>query len=172
MIITLTEALRLKNEVSNLIKTLHYRLNTSSHGTLTENDVDVTREEFSYPEVEQSLLNALSISEQLNEAISSANARLHVGDYVRKLQNAKLLHGVYLNSLSKSKASVNKRFETVGNTRETITVKFTPYVTSVAMKEKISTQKEAIRYLQGKIDQINQTTIELNFEYSDIENLS
>lgn len=173
MVITLTEALRLKNEISNSIKTLQYTINhNASLGTTTEDGENVTEDKEKFVAVEERLIKALSYSEEINNKISSFNRTSGVDDIVRKLQNTKLLLQVYNSVLPKSKPNKNTRFENLGNgTRKSITVVYTPEVTSKEVKDKISNVKNAIRDLQAKVEQANRNNVDLTFSYGDVENL-
>jgi predicted transcriptional regulator len=73
--------------------------------------------------------------------------------------------------LGKTKSTINKRFENLGTVRQSIEVVFSPYISSKDMKEKISKEKKIIREIQSEIEKLNQNTINVNFEYSDIESL-
>lgn len=66
MEITITEALRIKNEVSNAVKTLEYGVRTSSFGYTTEDGQIVSEDKDKFVDVETSLINALGLSEELN----------------------------------------------------------------------------------------------------------
>jgi len=173
MEITVTEALRLKNEISSSVKKLQYNLNhNTSMGKTTEDDEDVTQDQEKFAYVEESLIKALSISEEINHKIASFNREFNVDSTVRKLQNAKLLLQIYNSVLQKSKPSKSTRFENLGNgTRKSITVVYTPEVTSKEVKEKISHIKTAIRNFQTEIEKANTNILNLTFEYSDVENL-
>lgn len=91
MEITLTEALRIKNEISNTIKTLTYNIHQSSFGVTTEDSEIISASNEKFQEVEASLIRGLSYSEELNNAISTFNKETGVDAIVRKMQNAKLL---------------------------------------------------------------------------------
>ena len=70
MKITVTEALRLKNEVSNVIKTLNYSIHQSSFGETTEDDEIISQDKDKFQEVETALILGLSYSEELNNSLS------------------------------------------------------------------------------------------------------
>ena len=171
MEITVTEALRIKNEVSSAIKTLNYKIHSASFGITKEDGVVTSRDEDSFLDVEKSLIKGLTYSEELNNSISMFNKKLNVDTLVRKMQNSKLLLEVYTRNLGKTKPTINKRFENLGTVRQSIEVVFSPYISSKDMKEKISKEKKIIREIQSEIEKLNQNTINVNFEYSDIESL-
>ncbi len=171
MEITLTEALRIKNEISNTIKTLSYNINQSSFGTTTEDGEVISASNDKFQDVEASLIRGLSYSEELNNAISTFNRETGVDAIVRKMQNAKLLLDTYSRNLQKTKPTNQKRFENLGTVRKSIEIVYTPSVSSTDMKAKISTQKALSRELQSKVELLNQSKITVSFEFSDIESL-
>lgn len=172
MNVTLTEALRIKNELSTTIKTLSYKVQISSFGVTVEDGEVTSRDEDKFNDVEKLLLNGLSFSEELNNRISDFNKEFGIDKLVRKMQNAKLLLSIYTNSLSKTKATTQKRFENLGTVRKSIEVVYTPSVTSTSMKTKISDEKSNIRDLQSKIEKLNQKVIAISFDYDDLESLT
>ena len=171
MEITLTEALRIKNELSNTIKTLNYGVHQSSFGKTVEDGEVVSQDVEKFENVEASLIRALGYSEELNGRISEFNRTSAVDVTVRKMQNAKLLLEIYTRSLDKTKPKTNKRFENLGTVRKSIEIVYTPTVTAKAMKDRISTQKSLIRDFQSKVEKANQTKISVAFEYADLESL-
>jgi len=171
MEITLTEALRIKNELSNTIKTLNYGVHQSSFGKTVEDGEVVSQDVEKFENVEASLIRALGYSEELNGRISEFNRTSAVDVTVRKMQNAKLLLEIYTRSLDKTKPKTNKRFENLGTVRKSMEIVYTPTVTAKAMKDRISTQKSLIRDFQSKVEKANQTKISVAFEYADLESL-
>ena len=171
MEITITEALRIKNEVSNAVKTLEYGVRTSSFGYTTEDGQIVSEDKDKFVDVETSLINALGLSEELNNSISTFNKDKGVDVIVRKMQNAKLLLNIYTQNLQRTKPTKSKRFETVGNVRQNIEMEYIPYVSSKDMKGRMSKCKADIRDFQSQVEKLNQSKIEVSFSYADIENL-
>lgn len=171
MEITLTEALRIKNELANTVKKLNYSINQASFGVLTEDDEVVSEDKENFKDVEESLIKALNYSEELNNKISDYNKTSTVDSIVRKMQNAKLLLEIYTRNLEKTKPKKNKRFENLGTVRKSVEIVYTPSISSKDMKQKMSEQKTIVRELQTKVEQLNQSKISLNFEYIDLENL-
>jgi len=171
MEITLTEALRIKNDLSNTIKTINYSVNQASFGKTTEDGEVVSQDVEKFEVVEASLIKGLSISEELHNTISDFNKTSSVDKIVRKMQNAKLLLEVYSRNLDKTKPKQNKRFENLGTVRKSVEMVYTPSITSKDMKAKITEQKSIVRDLQSQVEKLNQLKINVSFEYSDIENL-
>ena len=173
MEISLTEALRLKNEISSSVKTLQHGVNYNvSYGTTTEDEENITEDKETFSAIEENLIKALSYSEEINQKIASFNRESNVDSIVRKLQNHKLLLQVYNSVLPRCKPSKSTRFENLGNgTRKAIKISFEPHMSSKEVKDKISSTKESIRTLQSKIETANNSKIDLSFSYKDIENL-
>jgi hypothetical protein len=171
MEITLTEALRIKNELSNIIKTLNYGVHQSSFGKTTEDGEVVSQDIEKFEDVEASLIRGLGFSEELHNSISDFNRASSVDKIVRRMQNSKLLLEIYSRSLDKTKPKTNKRFENLGTVRKSIEMVYTPSITSKEMKAKMAEQKAIARDLQSQVEKLNQSKIKVSFEYSDIENL-
>ncbi len=171
MEITLTEALRIKNELSNSIKQLNYSIHQSSFGKTVEDGEIISQDVESFENVEASLIRALGYSEELNGKISEFNRISAVDVIVRKMQNAKLLLDIYNRNLDKTKPKTNKRFENLGTVRKSIEIVYSPTITAKSMKDRITTQKAIIRDYQTQIEKANQTKISIAFEYSDLESL-
>lgn len=171
MEITLTEALRIKNELSTTIKTLNYGINQSSFGVLTEDGEIVSEDKEKFVDVETSLIKGLGFSEELNQAIASFNRTSSVDSIVRKMQNSKLLLDIYTRNLEKTKPKKNKKFENLGTVRKSIEVIYTPSVSSKDMKDRMAKQKSLYRELQSQVEKLNQSKISISFEYADLESL-
>lgn len=171
MEITLTEALRIKNELSNIVKTLNYSVHSASFGSTTEDGEVVSQDVVTFQDVETSLIKGLGYSEELSAKISSFNKDSSVDNIVRKMQNAKLLLETYTRNLEKTKPRTNKRFENLGTIRKSIEMVYTPSITSKDMKSRISTQKSLVRDYQSQVEKINQSKISVEFEYADLEAL-
>lgn len=172
MEITITEGLRLKNELSATIKNLTYKTYSASFGVTLEDNEITSKDADLFTDVENTLIKALEYSEELNNKLASFNKESGVDSVVRKMQNAKLLLNIYTSSLPKTKPSKQKKFENLGTVRKSVEIEFKPSITSSEIKEKISAQKVITRKLQTEIEQINQNTISVGFEYEDIENLT
>jgi hypothetical protein len=87
------------------------------------------------------------------------------------MQNAKLLLEIYTRSLPRTKPNKQKRFENLGTVRQSIEIVYNPFISSKEMKEKISSQKALTRDFQSKIEKLNQSKINVGFDYSDLEKL-
>jgi len=172
MELTLTEALRIKNEISNTIKTLSYSIHQASLGVTREDNQITSPDIDTFIEVEESLIKGLGYSEEINNAISRFNKESHVDVTVRKMQNAKLLLDIYMRNLSRTKPKTQKKFENLGTVRQSIEVVYTPLLTSKEMKERISTQKNLVRNFQKEVEAANQNKINVGFSYKDIESLT
>ena len=174
MKITVSEALRLKNELSNTIRTLQSETFRSPLGLTKEDDV-VTSDESDatkFNNVVERLQKALSYSEEINSKIASFNKENQIDDKVRAMQNNKLMLQVFENALLKTKATKTTKFENLGNgTRKSIKVEYTPTITSTEVKSKISNFKGKYRTIQNEIEVLNQGIIELSFSYENVESL-
>lgn len=171
MEITLTEALRIKNELSSTIRTLTYNVHQSSFGVTTEDGQITSQDKEPFSTVEAALIKGLAYSEELNNTIAAFNKETLVDATIRKMQNAKLLLDIYNSSLPKTKPTKQKRFENLQTVRQSIEVVYTPSISAKEMKDRIAQQKSIIRELQSKVEAINQKHIVVSFEYADLEAL-
>jgi len=170
--ITVTEALRLKNEIANAIKTLQYAINNASFGEMTEDGEIVSQDREKFNDIEETLLKGLAISEEINNTLSAFNKVTAIDSIVRKLQNEKLMLSVYTNNLGKTKPSKTNRFENLNSIRKSISIEYKPYNSSTEFKDKISSCKDKIRLYQSQIERLNQEDIEVSFNFNDVENLT
>jgi len=175
MKITVSEALRLKNELAQTIKTLQYEALRSPLG-LTKEDSQIINDEADskkFSESVERLTKALSFSEEINSKIASFNKENSIDNKVRSMQNDKLLLSVYETALPRTKATKTTKFENLGNgNRKAIVVEYTPAITSTEVKSNIAKFKTKYRTTQNEIEKLNQGSIELTFSHADIEALA
>lgn len=174
MKITVSEALRLKNEISKSVQSIHSETHRAPLGLLKEDDQVISDESDSkkFEESVARLEKALGFSEEINSKIASFNKLNQVDDKVRSMQNNKLLLSVFEHALTRTKATKTTKFENLGNgTRKSIKVEYVPAVTSTDVKSKISHFKTKYRTTQNEIEILNQNTIELSFSHEDLESL-
>lgn len=171
MKITLTEALRVKNELSKIITDTQYKVRYSEFGSTSENGSIISGDNQHFPELELTLVKALNLSQTINNTISDFNKESGVDKLVRALQNDKLFLKLYTDNLEKFKAKSSTKFQNLTASREEIKVVYEPYVSLTTAKARISEFKTKIRNNQNKIEALNTTVIDLPFEYSDVEGL-
>jgi hypothetical protein len=174
MKITVSEALRLKNEISKTIQSIHSETHRAPLGLTKEDDQIVTDEADSkkFESAVERLQKALGFSEEINSKIAGFNKTNQIDDKVRSMQNQKLLLSIFENALHRTKPTKTTKFENLGNgVRKSIKVEYVPTVTSTDVKSKISLFKTKFRTIQNEIEILNQQIIELSFSYEDIESL-
>jgi hypothetical protein len=174
MTITVSEALRLKNEISKTIQALHSETHRAPLG-LTKEDNEVVTDEADSKKFGDAIFRlekALLFSEEINSVISSFNKTNKIDDKVRSMHNQKLLLSVFENALGRTKPTKTTKFENLGNgVRKSIKVEYVPMLTSTEVKSKISTYKTNFRTIQNEVEILNQQTIDLTFSYEDTESL-
>lgn len=174
MKITISEALRLKNELSKTVQSIQYETHRAPLG-LTKEDEQVISDESDNKKFEECvsrLEKALGFSEEINSRIAAFNKANQVDDKVRSMQNNKLMLSVFETALARTKPTKTTKFENLGNgTRKSIKVEYIPAVTSSSVKSKISHFKTKYRTLQSEVEILNQSSIELSFSYEDMESL-
>jgi len=175
MKITVSEALRLKNELSKTIQTVQYETHRAPLG-ITKEDNQALNDEADgkkFTETVTRLEKALAYSEELNSKIALFNKENKIDDKVRKMQNDKLMLGIFQNALNRTKATKTTKFENLGNgTRKAIVVEYTPTITATEVKGKINGYKTKYRTAQNEIEKLNQGTVELSFSFENVEELA
>src|ERR1035437_1903342 len=169
MKITVSEALRLKNEISNTVNKLNSEVHRAPLGITKEADVVVSNETDAskFTEGVSRLEKSLSFSEEINSKIALFNRENKIDDKVRSMHNNKLLMSVYENDLPRTKATKTNKFENLGNgVRQTITVEYIPTVTSTEVKSKISQYKTKYRTTQNEIEILNQCNFLIKFTFN------
>ena len=172
MQVTITEALRIKNEVSTIIGQLQSHIGSVNFGKIMDGGKEICNENVSFPEYLIQLNKALSISQEINDGLAEFNVESGISSLVRQKSNCELLIRVYESAISMIRQPVSRRHEIVGAVRMEIETVFTPFLTKKEIKELIKACKATIRKIQQDIDMHNAETINFSFEYSDIENLS
>lgn len=174
MQITVSEALRLKNDLAKTIQAVQSETYRAPLG-LTKEDDQVISDEADGKKFEDAvarLQKSLRFSEELNSKIAAFNKTHQVDDKVRTMQNDKLLMSIFENALARTKPHKTTKFENLGNgTRKSIKVEYVPSVTSSEVKSKISHFKTKYRTIQNEIEILNQGKVELSFSYEDLESL-
>lgn len=175
MKISVSEALRLKNDVSKRIQALQSETHraplgiTKENGTVVNDENDAKR----FQSAVERLEKGLNYSEELNSKIAAFNREQGIDNKVRNMQNNRMLLSIYENALQRTKPSKTTRFENLGNgKREAIKVEYTPTVTATDVKSKISHYKTKFRTTQNEIEKLNQQTIEISFSFEDVEALA
>jgi len=173
MKITVSESLRLKNELKQQINTVQYETRNSPLGLNYENGV-LTSDEENGNKFKQNisrLEKLLSFSHEINSKISNFNRENGVDDKVREMKNYQMLLEIYNGILQKTKPTKTVNFQTVGNERKQVTVEYKPTLTGAEVKEKQSSLKKQYRSLQNEIEKLNTREIELSFSFDDLENI-
>jgi hypothetical protein len=175
MKITVSEALRLKNDVSRKIQMLQSETHRAPLGITKENGTPIndTEDAKRFQSAIERLEKGLSYSHELNGKIAEFNRSKGIDSKVRDMQNNKMLLSIYENALPKTKAAKTNRFENLGNgKRETISVEYQPTMTATDVKSKISHYKTKYRSTQNEIEILNQEKIDISFSFEDVEALA
>ena len=172
MKITVTEALRLKNEIAGIVNTLNYASNTAQFGAVKEDEIVVSEDKDSFTQVFGRFNKALAYSAEINNTLANFNRETSIDAKVREMHNEKLRFQILSSALPKTKPSSTTRFENLGNgQRKAIKVTYTPTINSNEVKKLMGDAKKNMRSLQTEIEKLNQKEINLSFEHTDIESL-
>lgn len=172
MKISVTEALRLKNEISKLVQKLQYNLMSCSLGKTLEDDVEISSRGVSFNEANDALTKILKISEEINNIISKYNRDSGVDNIIRKLHNSKLLFEIYEKQLPNTKPKEHSKWENLGDgERKQVKIKYVPEISGIEMKKLINEQKKIFRDSQKQVESLNMKEIEVSFSYEDLESI-
>jgi len=172
MQVTITEALRIKNEVSTIVGQLQNGLGSVNYGKVVDGGKEVFYENTTFPTYLTQLNKILAISQEINDKLSKFNVESGISSLVRQKANCELLIRVYETAISSIRQPVSRRYEIVGAVRMEIETTFTPFLSKKDIKELIKSCKASIRKIQQDIDTHNAEKIDFSFEYSDVENLT
>lgn len=170
MKVTITEALRLKNEISTMVRNTETNISSSEFGVSFQDDkpVSVSEDKEKFTHVYDQLTKILTISQLINSALAKYDVNTSVSDLVRESKNKEMLIRVLTNAL-RYKDSTQTSYEVVGNKRIAVKTHFIPHLTSKEIKQRITSLKKALREIKGQVDKKNSAMIELSFEYEDLE---
>ncbi len=171
MKVTVTEAMRLKKEISHTINDLQMQSRYSIYGVTKEDGVEKqpATSQVAFPDYLKTMEKAFSISEQLNSKLAELSVKTGISDMVRRKANLTVLKSALETAANQGVATSSTRHEIVGNSRTPIVTTFEPFMTKKDIKTRIKTIKAEIRAIQGVIDGNNAQQIELPFEYDDLE---
>lgn len=169
MKVTVTEALRLKNEISTMVSALQSSIGASEYGITYEGDKLVTDEDREkFQDVYDQLSKILVISQGINSVLAKYDVESSVSDLVRESKNKELLIRVLTQALQ-YKDNTSTSYQVVGNKRVEVKTHFIPHLSSKEIKLRITSLKKALRDIKSQIDKKNAATVELSFEYEDLE---
>src|SRR3990172_575242 len=152
MKITVTEALRLKNEISGIVNTLNYASNSAQFGIIKEDGETTSEEKENFSLVFERFQKALSFSEEINNTLSTFNRTTQIDAKVRAMHNEKLKLQILTSALPKTKPSSTSRFENLGNgQRKAVKVTYTPTINSNEVKSMMAEVKRKMREFQTEI---------------------
>lgn len=170
--ITVAEALRLKNELGQLIGSLQQKVIYAAVGDMYEEGVLTTKKNNSVKELFPLLEKALALSFAVNSTLARFNnSKSSLADDVRTLENKKVVHRILTSILERSEPSVTTTFSTVGNIRVKVDVEFRPFFSKSELKARLKELKAEQRSLQNNIDALNSHIVSLPFELSELEEL-
>lgn len=167
MKVKITEALRLKNEISSLVNNTFGE--AISHGSTFEDDVHINVTYDTFNVHINKVKRIFELSEHINDVLSTYNVNSGLSNIVRKLKNIEVLILKYNRAIDESTPTTSHRFVNVGNDRKLVTVRYEPTHTKKELKAELHALKLQERELRSKLDELNSSDIELNFEYSDLD---
>lgn len=170
MKITVTEAMRLKNEIAGLVQEIVCG-SFSCGKTLVDG---VPEEESQAEDVRMYMYRVervLEISQHINSILARFNVESGVADAVRCKHNIELQTNRWSLALSQAEPRKSKMHQVVGDKRVVVETVFEPSITKTDIKDAMRALKARERAIQGQIDRANLQMVELPFEYEDIDAL-
>lgn len=170
MKITVTEAMRLKNDLAKIIAKLNNSYTYSCGKTLV-NGID-TGEGQDKDDVILYLARmekALEMSQNINSLLARFNVESGVADAVRCKSNILLMIAIMENVLRSSVPCLTKEHRSVGDTMTVVTTEFHPTMRKCDIKERLNALKARERTILAQIDAANLQTIEVPFSYEDVD---
>lgn len=177
MNVSVTEALRIKNQLACQVNAIRMQSSNIQYGESQENgkegDVKVGEQTgLKFNDYMVTLMEILDYSHRINSILAKFSVESGIADAVRLKANSEIILHDYETAMERSTSKKSVRHEIIGTVRTPITSVFVPYNTKVFLKGQIKIVKETIRKCQSLIDQKNGQSIELPFDYDDIEALS
>jgi hypothetical protein len=170
MEVTVSEAMRLRKEISTAINQATSSVSRSAFGQHFEEGVLVSDEEQDkFQDVIEKFQQLLRMSWTLNNILDAFNVRSGVTSQVRARNNRQLLMGIYQNALMQSRPSKKKEREVLDSEIKQVEREYKPFQTKAELKQTIAALKADIRQFQGQIDSANATKVQVPFTYADME---
>jgi hypothetical protein len=183
MKIPVTEAMRLKKEISAHIRKIQYSEMESNWRRSKGSDSSVSFGE-TYSDglhliddgkidVLQKIQNMgqlLRISEIINSAIANFNHENGIGQMIRTRQNDKFMLEYYdkvvlPNSVASIKSDRDKDSGKISK------IEFIPILNKNDIRARIKELKNSVREIQAKVESLNTKMIEVDFSYDDLDDL-
>lgn len=174
MKVTVTEALRIKNLVSQKVQVIQTQFRNVQHGITTEENGTVVGQSdgVKLTNYLDALRAIYRISEQINSLLSRFNVETGIADNVRAKANLLTIQNYLEQSIEVCATKKTTSYVNLGQQRVAVTQIFSPFTTKAELKSQLKEVKKSIRELQTKIDFQNATLIELPFSYEDLDSIS
>ena len=175
--IQVTEALRLKKEISEYFKNIQYKVNYPTNLYAGQTFIDsVEQTDLSLNKLDirialEHFSELMKLSEEINDALSNFNRINKIDSLIRTKANYEALlkgysgAGEVSSPYQKDSVVVAASGDKVKTTKE-----YKPFMTEIQLKEKTLTLKKEVREIQNKVDKLNLKTIELSFDFDTFEN--
>jgi hypothetical protein len=173
MKLTIVDAMRLRNQLKNLISMRGAGYRNTVYG-ITEIDgvtMDIGQQSIPFPESAQKREKLFLIMEELNAKLTEHNQSKGIYKIVDTLQNKKDLLSMYNNAIPFCKPTKSQSFIIVGNERKQVVSIFTPFQSAGDIKKIIKVLRQDIRKLQSELDKLDRDETEVSFTEDEIDEL-
>lgn len=182
MTITVNEALRLKNEISNLLNSVQNIANRShlfgdqsriEYGELFEDGLRVEKPRgVTFENFKDRYYALLNYSNEINTEIARFNAENDIGFLVRLRSNLTDVEKLLLQAAAESKAYDRSRSNYVeGIGRVEIKSTFEPFSSEDEYVAQARAVRDGIRGADNDIARLNGADIELSFSFGDVDDI-
>ena len=182
MAITVNEALRLKNEISSLLRSVQEIASRSGFlgansrlifGELLEDGLKVEKPNgITFEDYKDRYYALLNYSNEIHTEIARFNADKNIGFLVRQRSNLLNVETLLNQAATESKPYDRTRSNYVeGVGRVEIRSTFVPYVSDATYVAEAREVRDAIRSIDNEISALNSGTIQLSFGFRDVDDI-
>lgn len=182
MAITVNEALRLKNEISGLLRSVQEIASRSGFlvansrlvfGELLEDGLKVEKQNgIAFEDYKDRYYALLNFSNKIHTEIARFNAEKNIGFLVRQRSNLLNVEALLNQAATESKPYDRTRSNYVeGVGRVEIQSTFVPYVSDETYVAEAREVRDAIRTIDNEISALNSGTIQLSFGFRDVDDI-
>lgn len=177
MQVTVTEAMRIKNEISSTVSKVQAMQHQIQFVRVKEDVKSAENTEnisgtISWPVFISKITSLFTMSEKINSILANYSIDSSISDKVREKANLQYLVDLFEVAIKNSESKTTTTSQVVGNNRVKIVTVYEPLLNKTELKDKIKVMKREVREIQSFIDSANSKMIELPFSYEDIENAS
>lgn len=175
MKVTINELMRIRKEIAGAIVSERQKLQYNvTYGRRFEDGVDVTEtDKDNFIDVINKLSELNGVSEIISSVLDDFNLKNQIPALVRNIKNVTFTKDACSEALNKLNQSNSEKFMNMANgDRKLVLHSFIPYIVKQDFNEEyIKTRQTIIRKLQGELDKLNVTEVEIPYTYEDLDRM-